>query len=61
MIVKICGVTRPDDAVAAVRAGADWIGINFWPESKRYCEVAPSSVSFHTMNRRFPSGDMCGS
>ncbi|GAB4559161.1 MAG: phosphoribosylanthranilate isomerase [Haliangiales bacterium] len=35
MIVKICGITTPDDAVDAVRAGADWLGLNFWPRSKR--------------------------
>jgi phosphoribosylanthranilate isomerase len=33
--VKICGVTRQDDVVAAVGAGADMIGINLWPFSKR--------------------------
>src|SRR5262245_31563906 len=36
--VKICGVTRPEDARAAFDSGADAIGINFWPHSKRYCE-----------------------
>jgi phosphoribosylanthranilate isomerase len=35
VIVKICGVTRPADAAAAVAAGADWLGLNFWPRSKR--------------------------
>jgi phosphoribosylanthranilate isomerase len=35
VIVKICGVTRPEDAAAAVAAGADWLGLNFWPRSKR--------------------------
>ncbi len=33
--VKICGVTRLEDATAAVAAGADMIGINLWPFSKR--------------------------
>src|SRR5437867_3388362 len=36
MFVKICGVTRPEDARAARAAGVDAIGINFWPGSKRY-------------------------
>lgn len=34
--IKICGVTRIDDAAYASTAGADFIGINFWPSSKRY-------------------------
>lgn len=34
--VKVCGVTREQDAVAAAEAGADAIGLNFWSGSKRY-------------------------
>jgi len=34
--VKICGVTSAGDARAAVEAGADMIGLNFYPGSKRY-------------------------
>ncbi|MGE0871604.1 MAG: N-(5'-phosphoribosyl)anthranilate isomerase [Kofleriaceae bacterium] len=37
--IKICGVTRAEDAEHIVRAGADFIGLNFWPQSKRYLPV----------------------
>lgn len=33
--IKICGLTTPDQAVAAVRAGADAIGLVFYPPSPR--------------------------
>ena len=35
-LVKICGVTRPQDAELAVKCGAGAIGINFWRGSKRF-------------------------
>ena len=34
--VKICGITTGAQASAIVEAGADALGINFWPKSKRY-------------------------
>lgn len=36
MIVKICGITRREDALAAVEAGAGMIGFIFVPGSKRF-------------------------
>jgi len=38
-IVKVCGITRREDAVAAAEAGATAIGFIFYPKSPRF--VAP--------------------
>lgn len=34
--LKICGITSPEDAELAVRAGADALGLNFVPGTKRF-------------------------
>ena len=39
-LVKICGITRLEDAQAAVAAGANALGFVFWPKSPRYVEPA---------------------
>ncbi len=38
--VKICGVTRADQAVEIIHAGADALGINLWEKSKRHVPLA---------------------
>lgn len=40
--VKICGVRTSAEAAAAIDAGADALGFNFWPRSARY--IAPDAA-----------------
>ena len=42
--VKICGVTRAEDAIAAIEAGADLIGLNFFEPSPRYLSIDRARV-----------------
>lgn len=34
--VKVCGITRPEDGIAAAQMGADAVGLVFYPPSGRY-------------------------
>ena len=38
MKIKICGLTKAEDALLAVSLGATHIGLNFFPPSPRYVD-----------------------
>ncbi|MEZ6112110.1 MAG: phosphoribosylanthranilate isomerase [Pirellulaceae bacterium] len=50
--IKICGITRVDDAVAAWQAGADAIGLNFYDRSPRCI----SAVQARSIGDALPPG-----
>ncbi len=54
MYVKICGITRLEDALAAISAGADFLGYNFYPASKRYLPPERAAAIHAEVRRRAP-------
>jgi phosphoribosylanthranilate isomerase len=43
MFLKICGITRREDALHAVASGATAVGFVFWPQSPRW--IAPEQAA----------------
>jgi phosphoribosylanthranilate isomerase len=50
--LKICGITRAEDAALAVEAGAWALGFILWPGSRRYVEPAMAAGIARTQRRR---------
>ena len=49
--IKICGIKTVTDALAALDAGADLIGFNFYPKSPRYIDVGRCRDIMSVMRR----------
>ena len=60
MKVKICGITQYDDAQAAIDAGADLLGFNFYPESPRYINPSSAPRLIKSIRRRCASIQLVG-
>jgi phosphoribosylanthranilate isomerase len=60
MKVKICGITTLDDASAAVDAGADMLGFNFYPPSVRCIAPAACAAMISVLRRHGAPATMVG-
>ena len=49
--IKICGIKTINDALAAMDAGADMLGFNFYPKSPRYIGVGECRDIMSVMRR----------
>ncbi|MFN4023479.1 MAG: phosphoribosylanthranilate isomerase [Hyphomonas sp.] len=49
--VKICGLRDAEMAAFAVREGADWIGVNFIPQSPRYVPAESAETLLQSMGK----------
>lgn len=54
LIVKVCAITRVEDGLAALQAGADWLGFIRWPKSKRYRMTEEAVATLAALRRQAP-------
>ena len=52
MFIKICGMTRQEDALAAVECGASAVGFVFWPGSPRFIDPERARAIVETLPSR---------
>ena len=50
--IKICGITNTADALAAVGAGADMLGFNFYDRSRRFISVDDAHAIIRHVRKR---------
>ncbi len=52
--IKICGIKTLSDALAAIDAGANLLGFNFYPKSPRFIEVRDCAEITAVLNANYP-------
>jgi phosphoribosylanthranilate isomerase len=58
--IKICGIKTLPDALAAIQAGADMLGFNFYPKSPRYIEAAACAEITSVLREKHPAITLVG-
>jgi len=59
-IIKICGIKTLKDALAAIDAGADYLGFNFYPKSVRFIEKETCTEITSVLKRKHPQIKLVG-
>ena len=59
-IIKICGIKELQDALAAIEAGADYLGFNFYPKSVRFIEKETCAEITSALKREYPQTKLVG-
>jgi len=59
-IVKICGIKTLNDALAAISAGADYLGFNFYPKSVRFVEKTACAIITSVLKQEYPQIKLVG-
>jgi phosphoribosylanthranilate isomerase len=54
--VKICGITSVTDALGACEAGADMLGLNFYPQSPRAISIQRAADLLEEIRAQLPAG-----
>ena len=58
--IKICGIKTLTDALAAIDAGADYLGFNFYPKSVRFIEMNICAEITSVLKREHPEIQLVG-
>ena len=58
--IKICGIKTLNDALAAIEAGADYLGFNFYPKSVRFIEKDACAEITSVLKNEYPHIELVG-
>ncbi len=58
--IKICGIKTLKDALAAINAGADYLGFNFYPKSVRFVEKQACAEIATVLKKEYPNIKLVG-